>query len=450
MTKRLRIGIFVMAFPQPSETFIVTKVLKLLDAGFDVQIFTFRESAQWDSFDILRGRDDVRCRVHVVPPIRPFRRLLIEGPTAVARTAASHPRAFVRFVGHSWKRRHETPFGFWKSIYFRLHFIGHEFDILHIEFDSQALGIADLKDYFGCHVLYSARGTFQMHTILDSTPDACERLYRYVDGYHFISRFLDQNTRNLGLPADVPTWRIEPAVDLSLFEPQPRTRREVNKPLRLISVGRLQWAKGHEFALDAIARVRAAGIAVDFTIFGAGSYEEPIRYAIKQLGLEDCARLGGTLRREQMPAAYANSDVMVHAALEEGFCNAVIEAQAMELPVVTFDSGGLPENVEHGVTGFVVRRRDADAMAAKIGELARDPDLALRLGRAGRQRALKRFDLAGHAEAPVAADYATGLHHAFIVLGIATIFSTLSFSGLRRNDGVNVSGNVVEVRPKSV
>ncbi|MEO8733654.1 MAG: MFS transporter, partial [Flavobacteriales bacterium] len=58
--------------------------------------------------------------------------------------------------------------------------------------------------------------------------------------------------------------------------------------------------------------------------------------------------------------------------------------------------------------------------------------------------------LAGHTEMPVALHYARGLHQAFIVLGIATIFSTLSFSGLRRKDGVNVSGNVVEVRPRSV
>jgi len=58
--------------------------------------------------------------------------------------------------------------------------------------------------------------------------------------------------------------------------------------------------------------------------------------------------------------------------------------------------------------------------------------------------------LAGHTEMPEALNYARGLHHAFIVLGIATILSTLSFSGLRRNDGVNVSGNVVKARPKRV
>lgn len=398
-TRPLRIGIFVMAFPRSSETFIVTKVLKLLDAGFDVQVFTFAESTQWDAFDVLQGRDDVRARVHVVPPLRPAKRVLSEGLVEIVRTAVDHPRAFARFVQHSWNHRTETPFGFLRSLYFRLRFVGRELDILHIEFDSQALGIADLKAYLDCHVLFSARGTFQMHTILDDDPEACARIFRYVDGYHFISRFLDGNTRALGLPAEIPTWRIEPAIDLRLFEPRPREPRGQGQPIRLISVGRLSWAKGHEFALDAVARVRARGIAVDLTIYGAGPYEEPIRYAIKQLGLEDCARLGGSLRREAMPEVYANADVMVHSAIEEGFCNAVIEAQAMELPVVTFDAGGLPENVEDGVTGFVVPRRDADAMAERIIHLARDPAARRRLGAAGRTRALERFDLDQQAEA---------------------------------------------------
>ena len=93
---------------------------------------------------------------------------------------------------------------------------------------------------------------------------------------------------------------------------------------------------------------------------------------------------------------------MVHAALDEGFCNAVIEAQAMALPVVTSDSGGLPENVEDGITGYVVPQRDTDAMAARIALLARDPALRATLGAAGRERALARFDLRDQTSAFVA------------------------------------------------
>jgi colanic acid/amylovoran biosynthesis glycosyltransferase len=395
----VRIGLFVMMFPQISETFIVTKMLKLLDAGFDVHVFSFTESPHWDAFDVLVGRDDVRARVHVVPPVAPWSRVLTRGAAAMVKAAAMHPRSFARYVAHNWRTRHETTSGFLKSLYLRSHFVGHDLDILHIEFDAQGIGIADLKEYLGCHVLCSARGTFQQLSVVDTTPDASAYLFRYADGYHFISRFLDENTHHLGLPVEVPTWQIEPAIDLTLFRPIPRAARAIDKPLRMVSVGRLSWEKGYEFALDAISRVRAAGVEVDYTIYGAGPYAEPIRYAIHQLGLRGCARLGGVLRREDVPKVYAEADVMVHAALAEGFCNAVIEAQAMEVPVVTSDAGGLPENVDDGVTGFVVPRRDADAMAARLLELARDPGLRARLGKAGRVRALARFDLDRQAEA---------------------------------------------------
>jgi len=398
-SRPLRIGIFVSMFPQVSETFIVTKLLKLLDAGFDVHVFAMAESPHWDRFAVLAGRDDVRARVHLVPPIERRPRALARGARSLGAAAITSPGSFARYLAHNWRSRHETNHGFLKSLYLRTPFVGMDLDVLHIEFDAQGLGIADLKEYLHCHVLYSARGTFQQLSVLDTKPDACAYLFRYADGYHVISRFLENNTRALGLPSDVPVWLIEPAIDLSLFQPRPRPVRAPGERLRVISVGRLSWEKGYEFALDAIARALRAGVDLDYTIYGAGPFREPVAYAIRQLGLESRVTLAGAVRREDMPAVYGQADMMIHAALAEGFCNAVVEAQAMEIPVVTSDSGGLPENVEDGVTGFVVPRRDADAMAARIVELARSPELRQRMGRAGRQRALSRFDLDRQAEA---------------------------------------------------
>src|SRR5262249_2502214 len=86
------------------------------------------------------------------------------------------------------------------------------------------------------------------------------------------------------------------------------------------------------------------------------------------------------------------ADVLLHAAVSEGFCNAVIEAQAMARPVVCTDAGGLPENAVDGETGFVIPRRDPDAMAEKLILLASDPALRKRRGGAGRRRVVERFD----------------------------------------------------------
>jgi colanic acid/amylovoran biosynthesis glycosyltransferase len=88
-----------------------------------------------------------------------------------------------------------------------------------------------------------------------------------------------------------------------------------------------------------------------------------------------------------------DADVFMHPAVTEGFCNAVLEAQAMQRPVVCSDAGGLPENVVDGLTGFVVRRRDPAAIADRLAQLAADCALRRRMGEAGRRRVLESFTL---------------------------------------------------------
>jgi glycosyltransferase involved in cell wall biosynthesis len=80
--------------------------------------------------------------------------------------------------------------------------------------------------------------------------------------------------------------------------------------------------------------------------------------------------------------------------VSEGFGNAVIEAQAMRLPVVCTDADGLAENVVHGETGIVVHRREPRQLSDALARLAVEPDLRQRMGAAGRARALSRFRIA--------------------------------------------------------
>ena len=126
---------------------------------------------------------------------------------------------------------------------------------------------------------------------------------------------------------------------------------------------------------------------------GDGDYLPAVAFMRQQLGLEGVVEVLGALPREDVRQEMQSADVLLHAAVSEGFCNAVIEAQSMELPVVCTDADGLRENVADGETGFVVPRRDPDALAAKLEVLARDPALRQRMGKAGRKRVLENFQL---------------------------------------------------------
>jgi glycosyltransferase involved in cell wall biosynthesis len=85
--------------------------------------------------------------------------------------------------------------------------------------------------------------------------------------------------------------------------------------------------------------------------------------------------------------------VLLHAAVSEGFCNAVVEAQAMALPVICTDADGLLENIVDGTTGFLAPRRDVHALADKLLLLAHDPALRQQLGQAGAERVRANFRL---------------------------------------------------------
>jgi glycosyltransferase involved in cell wall biosynthesis len=100
----------------------------------------------------------------------------------------------------------------------------------------------------------------------------------------------------------------------------------------------------------------------------------------------------GWVANAELPPYYRAATVSVIPSLEEGFGIPAAEAMGCETAVVASDAGGLPEVVQHGVTGLVVPRGDSAALAEAIGALLADPERRAAMGRAGRERALRLFD----------------------------------------------------------
>jgi len=144
--------------------------------------------------------------------------------------------------------------------------------------------------------------------------------------------------------------------------------------------------------MEAVRLVKEVGYNVQYRIVGPmGDAEGDIRYAIDDMRLSEVVTIAGPASRESVRSRYEWADIYLHPSVEEGLSNAVLEAQSMQLPVVVSDAGALPEAVEDGVTGFLVPRRDARAMAEKIKLLADDPALRGQMGQAGRKRVLEKF-----------------------------------------------------------
>jgi colanic acid/amylovoran biosynthesis glycosyltransferase len=394
-TKKSRLVLVLATFPKLSETFLVSKFLGLLDAGWDVHIVCHQFNREaWAQFPKLTNQPALKQRVHQSWPSQPHWLAALLFLPALISTFVKATRQTWRYGVHSWQR---FGWGVLKHFYQDAALIALKPDILHFEFGALAVGKTYLKEFLDTKLSVSFRG-YDLNFAGIADPDYYQGLWQAVDKYHILSHYLRERALARGCPSIIKYYRIPPAIDLSDF-PMHKSITEGNlgtyeKPLKVISVGRLEWKKGYEHALQAINILKDSGIIVKYRIIGGGDYQPALYFARHQLGLEETVTFLGAMPHENVIDQLIWADVFLHPSLSEGFCNAVLEAQAISLPVVCTDAGGLPENVLDGVTGFVVPRRDPSTMAEKLILLADDSILRQHMGAAGRVRVAAHFCLA--------------------------------------------------------
>jgi glycosyltransferase involved in cell wall biosynthesis len=150
--------------------------------------------------------------------------------------------------------------------------------------------------------------------------------------------------------------------------------------------------KGIRYLIQAVAQLRPRHPEIRLMIAGDGFERPELEALADTLKVHDITTFLGWTANRELPQYFRGCAVSVIPSLEEGFGIPAAEAMGCEAPVVATDAGGLPEVVEDGVTGFVVPKGDAEALAGAIDKLLSDAALRERMGKAGRERALARFD----------------------------------------------------------
>ncbi len=382
-----RVVLYLSSFPRLSETFIVNKFLGLLKKGWDVHVVCSESDArEWNHFPELAQYPNIRDHVHVRWLHRPRWLAALFMPLALLRCLFYQFRATIHYLTHGWRL---FVLDIFRRLYLEAELILLRPALIHFEFGALAVDQMHLKELLGSRILVSFRGYDLNFTELKD-PRYYEMIWQQADELHFLSEHLWQQAKERGCPPDKPYTLIPPSVDVLYFkrsEDQPTSQGVI----RILSVGRLEWKKGYEYALQAVKLLTERGISCEYRLVGDGNHREALYFARHQLSLENAAFFLGAQPPHEIRTQMNWADIFLHPSLSEGFCNVVIEAQSMELPVVASDAGGLKENVESSVTGFIVRRRDPQALAEKLEMLALDPSLRKKMGTAGRKRALQFF-----------------------------------------------------------
>jgi glycosyltransferase involved in cell wall biosynthesis len=398
-----RIGFYLWRFPVLSETFICREMAALVAQGFEVRVFA---DAPADLAFVDTEARSLLVSTEFLTPADPG-------------TLAAHRRFFFRrnpivylnvmlyVLFHRydyWKTLNEDRTVFRQAVYLAGAMKDAGVTHVHSPWANRCAFVA----------IVAARLLGVPSSVQARAHDLHRRAQRYalpekfqssdfvVTNCHYNEAFI----RSVA-PA-LPRCRLHTiyeGLDLTRFKPR-RNSWSITPPVRILSVARLVEEKGLEHLLQACARLRERGMVFQCEIIGGAEVPLYADYLLRlqkvhrALALEECVRFRGAQPFRKVLKAYERADVFVLPCVvasnggRDITPNSLIEAMAMQLPVVSTRLAAIPEIVDDGVSGMLVPPHDPEALCAAVEAIVADAALGERLGRNARRRVEERFNLA--------------------------------------------------------
>jgi glycosyltransferase involved in cell wall biosynthesis len=395
----MRVAYLTGRYPAISHTFVMREVSALRALGTEVDTFSIWQT---DCSQLLSLADaEEHERTYTLLPLRPGATL-----RAHAFAATTRPRRYVRTIHLAMRLRRPGLRGWalsalwvieamilWRECSRRG--IRH----IHVHLNGTAPTVALLVAAFADDARTGGHAwtwSMTVHGPSEFYDTIGERLAEKVRAATFvvcISDFARSQLMGLVEQPDWPKLRVvHCGVDPNVFTPVGHGDVET---LRVLNVGRLVSVKGQAVLIDAVDLVRQRGVSVHLTIVGEGPTRPELERVIAGSEMGALVKLVGAVGQEEILELYRHSDVFCLSSFAEGVPVVLMEAMAQEIPVVAPAIMGIPELVEHGVSGLLTRPARADEIADGIVELAGSRELRATLGRRAREKVIAEFDIDG-------------------------------------------------------
>lgn len=389
------IAFILKGYPRLSETFIVNEILNLESLGFRLHIFAMRNPGESKIHESVRR---VRAGVTYIPDH--FWRHLVDIVGANLRLWRRSPDRYWRefrfaLLRSLRQRSSSTIKRFSQAAYLvEKHLQNSEIDYLHAHFSHGPTTVA----YFA-HRLTGLPYSFSAHA-KDIYIQEADFFRRKISHARFVVTCTEFNRRHL---CDIAPHRAQTihcvyhGVDTERFRPELREPRRGDLP-QILSIGRFVPKKGFTTLLQALSMVQRAGFHFRCTLIGGGPLEKDLRRLCEQLGLTEVVHILGKMPQEALFPYYQRADIFALACEilddgdRDGIPNVLVEAMAMGIPVVSTRISGIPELVDHGISGLLVPEKQPQELARALIQLLESGELREAMGTAARRRVEQAFD----------------------------------------------------------
>jgi glycosyltransferase involved in cell wall biosynthesis len=386
-------GYLLKTYPKLSETFILNEILELERQGVHLHLFSLRQPAEGKTHaDVAQ----VKAPVTYLPSLLPQ----FQFGDAIALLKA-HAQLF-------W----QSPKRYWKA--WRFHRDRPETKRLNeflqagdLALTLQTLGITHLQAHFAnvptatteiAQQFWEFTYSIFAHAkdIYLTEPDVLDRRMAKAKFVLTCTGFNHQHLKGLST-SDTPIHLSYHGINFDRFKPS--STKPVSNPPVILSVGRLCEKKGFPYLIQACQQLKQQGHSFHCKIVGYGELQSSLQQLIQDLDISDVVSLVGKMDQDELVEMYqsASAFVLPCQVMEngdrDGIPNVLLEAMAMELPVVSTDISGIAEVVKTGENGILVPEKNVGAIALALAEILTQPALAQQWGKAGRQRVLQQFSL---------------------------------------------------------
>lgn len=375
----LRIGIILPSFPMLSETFFITKVTGLCQRGHDVIVFSSRDSPEINNLSAFHLDHYPNLTITSLDFNSSFLKLLF--------TCLSEPVTAIRSI-------HFVPKILRRRLFENLCIAKlnqSDCDVYHFGYSSIALGYLPIIKSLNGKKVISCRGTAENVKLVSEKQRLHNLTLLFAETHkiHCVSGAMQQVMHGYGAPLQ-KLFINRPAIDTHFFT---RTNTKSNSGIiTILSVGRLVFQKGFLVGILAVAALRKRFDSFVWKIIGDGPEMEELTLHIHTLGLAENVELLGKRSRDEIKKLYELSDVYFLPSVSEGLANAVLEAMAMKVAVVSSDTGGMREAVTDNYDGLLCSNYDTQAMSEALYKLCMDQDLRKLLATNARKTAVEKFD----------------------------------------------------------